>query len=417
MHTTALLAVAVFVLLYGLVSKKLEGTPITAPILAVLFGIAAGPFGLGVIHAERDGEFAKVLAEVTLALVLFHDAARIDLRVLRKNLGTPERLLGPGLALTVVAGLGAGVLFLPDLTLWELALLAAMLAPTDAALGQAVVTQESVPSRVRQALNVESGLNDGMIVPLVALFLACAAGEQSDSAWTWVRHAGEAAGYGIGVGLLVGLTSAALLDRAAAAGWMHSGSRRVAMAAVPLIAFFAAESVHGSGFLAAFIGGLALGSTTKHLERHLYDFTEDSGEFLGMVTWVVFGVAAAPAALECASPGVIAYALASLTVVRMVPVALSLKGLGYSRDAVLFLGWFGPRGLASVVFAIAVLDREGIAGAETVFGVATWTILLSVLLHGATAAPLAKAFGRRSAEEEHHDVPDLPFARGERGTP
>lgn len=414
MHVSVFLPFAVFVFAYGLVSRRIDRTILTAPILAVAYGIALGPAGFEVIHLDMGGEVTRLLAEITLALVLFHDAARIDLRRLRGDVGLPARLLGPGLLGTVALGFGVGLVLLPGLSGWEIALLAALLAPTDAALGQAVVTQKAVPLRVRQALNVESGLNDGLVVPLVAVLTACAAGQSADSAWTWVAHAGRALGYGVFGGAAVGLVAAKLLDRAEASGWMHAGSRRVAVASVPMIAFFAAEALGGSGFLAAFLAGLALGSTTHHIERHLYDFTEDSGELLGQVTWVVFGVAAAPAALECGTPGVILYALLSLTLIRMLPVALALRGVGFSPRTVMFIGWFGPRGLASVVFALAVLGEPEIAGAESLFGVAVWTILLSVVLHGATSAPFARAYGASVDEIDDPAAVEFPAPRSSR---
>lgn len=385
-------------------SKSVDRTPLTLPILAVLFGVAIGPDGLAISGLADSGETVGLLAEFTLALVLFYDAARIDLRLLRKNLGVPERLLGPGLILTVLLGFALGVPLLgrdflggsEGLGLWEIALVAALLAPTDAALGQAVVTQKTVPLRVRQALNVESGLNDGLIVPVVAVLMACSIGASAavDSGpWTWVRHAAEAAGYGVGVGVLIGLIAARALDIASQRDWMHHGAKHIAVAAVPVLAFFVAEELHGSGFLAAFVAGLALGSTTRRPDREFFTFTENTGELLGLLTWIIFGVAAAPAALSCATPAVIGYALLSLTVIRMLPVAIALRGTKFNASTVLFLGWFGPRGLATVVFALAVLEESEIAGAERIFGVAVWTVLLSVLLHGMTAGALARRYG------------------------
>lgn len=414
MHIPVLLTIAIFVLAYGLISRRLDRTPLTAPILALAYGVVTGPYGLDILEVQMGSETMQYLAEITLAMVLFHDAARIDLRAVRRNAATPARLLGPGLLLTVALGFVIGLVLFPGLSPWEVALLAALLAPTDAALGQAVITQETVPARVRQSLNVESGLNDGLIVPLVAVLMACAAGEESSSQWTWIVHGLKAVGYGVGVGIAVGVGAARLLDKAEAAGWMHSGARRVAVAAVPITAYLVAELFHGSGFLAAFIGGLAMGSTTQHLERHLYDFTEDAGELLGVVTWIVFGVLLFPAVLTYATPGVIGYALLSLTVIRMVPVALSLIGMGYHSYTVLFIGWFGPRGLASVVFAITVAGRGDIPGAATIAGVAMWTILLSVLLHGMTASWLARAYGARVSREDDEDVHEFPAPRSRR---
>lgn len=392
--------IASFVLLLGLVSKALTRTPLTAPILAVGFGMLLGPNGLDLIHFRvEEDESILLLAEFTLALLLFYDAAGIDLKLLRSNLGAPERLLTLGLAGTILLGFGLGLLLLDGLGPWEIALLAALLAPTDAALGQAVVTQEAVPIRVRQSLGVESGLNDGLVVPVVAILMACAAGADGgeEGPAAWLAHAGRAAGYGVGVGLLVGFVAAKVLDAAERADWMEDAARRGAVAAVPVGAFFAAESIHGSGFLAAFVAGLTLGGVIRALPRKSFHFGEEAGELFGLVTWIAFGVAAVPYATRCFEASTLVYALLSLTVVRMIPVALALSGSGLRLDTKLFMGWFGPRGLATVVFAIAVLDSEEIAGAERLFGIATWTVLLSVLLHGLTAGVLARRFGARCA--------------------
>ena len=307
MHHVDVVYLGLFVVLYGLVSKRLDGTALTAPMLAVVYGILLGPFGLGLMELDVEGGAIRLLAEFTLALLLFHDAARIDLRLLKQNLGVPERLLGPGLAGTFALGFGLGLLLLGDsflggaagLGAWQVALVAAMLAPTDAALGQAVVSQESVPQRIRQALNVESGLNDGLVVPVVAICLACAVGgAQEAGAGHWVVHAAKAAGYGVLVGVVGGAVLAAMLDRARAAGWAGEGAVHYAVAAVPVVVFFGAELIHGSGFLAAFVAGLAMGSTTRHLERGAYEFTEDAGELLGHLTWIVFGVVSGLGAAE-----------------------------------------------------------------------------------------------------------------------
>jgi len=294
-------------------------------------------------------------------------------------------------------GFAIGVPVLGDeLGLWEIALLAALLAPTDAALGQAVVTQESVPQDERTALNVESGLNDGLVVPLVAALMACSVGsaEGTGEWYTWLLHALKAIGYGVVPGILLGWVAAKLLDLAQSHAWMEEGAAQVAIAAVPVGAFFGAEMMGRSGFLASFVAGLTVGAALRVLPRSCFDFTENATEMLSLITWTVFGITAAPVALECFTGGTILYALLSLTVVRMVPVALALSGTGLPGSAKLFLEWFGPRGLASVVFAVAVFAEDGITGRSQIFGTAIWTVLLSVLLHGMTAGWLARIYGR-----------------------
>ena len=406
MHHLDFIILGVLAFVFGLVSKSIQRTPLTLPIVAVTVGIFIGPFGADISHLHAESETVRLLAELTLALVLFYDASRIDLSRLRTHLSLPVRLLGPGLVATVLLGFGLGVLILggdsasgPGLGLWQIALLAALLAPTDAALGQAVVSQKSVPLDERTALNVESGLNDGLIVPVVAALMACSVGaSHSDStAFTWLGHGAVAIGFGVGPGIIIGWIAAKLLDLAFTRDWMEEGPSRVAVAAVPVGAFFGAEMIGGSGFLAAFVAGIVAGAAVRSLPSSAFEYTENTAETMGIVTWTVFGVTAAPAALECATPPVILYALLSLTVVRMLPVALALLGTGLPVSSKLFLGWFGPRGLASVVFAVAVLGEAEIEGAEQIFGVAVWTVLLSVLLHGLTAGWLARKYGASRA--------------------
>ena len=405
MHPTDLVLFATFVALYGLVSKRLASTPVTAPILAVLYGIAMGPSMLDAIHLEVEGHGVRLLAEFTLAFVLFHDAASVDLRKLKGNRGSPERLLIIALPLTIALGGVLAVLVIgPDeiasdnlgtgIGVWGLLLLGAILAPTDAALGVPVVSSKAVPERVRQTLTVESGLNDGLVVPVVTVLVACTAGTDATGPADWAIVAARAIGVALASGALIGLVGAKLLDLAERHGWVSESAGRATVAAIPIAAFFLAESLGGSGFLAAFLGGLAFGSTTHHLRRDSFDLAEDAGDVLGQITWIAFGVAAVPYASRCARPEVIVFALLALTVVRMAPVALALLGAGHDRKTVLFMGWFGPRGLATVVFALMILDREDIGGAEEVFGAAVWTVLFSVVLHGLTAAPLSKRFGR-----------------------
>lgn len=399
MHGFDVSLIALFVGGFALLSKRLAATPITAPMLALGFGALCGPMGLDLVHFEVDGEEVALLAEFTLALVLFHDAAGIDLGFLRRNLGLPERLLGIGLPLTIVLGwLAAWAMLGGELGGFEAALLAAILAPTDAALGQAVVSDASVPAGVRQGLNVESGLNDGLAVPVVAILLACATGDGQDGPATWIRHALVAVGYGAGVGALIGGGVSALANLADRRGALDDRGARVLLAATPLGAFFGAEALHGSGFLAAFVAGLAVAGVLKEAAHRRLDLVEDLGDVFGQVTWIAFGVAALPFALQCATIPAIAYALLSLTVLRMGPVALGLVGSGAGVAGSLFIGWFGPRGLATVVFALGILHRGDVAGAELIFGVAVWTVVLSAVLHGITAAPLARAFGARQGE-------------------
>jgi sodium/hydrogen antiporter len=390
---------------FGLVSRRLEGTVITAPIVFVSAGMVLGPAGLGLVEFGLDDHTVLLLGEIALAIVLFTDAARINLPSLRQNEGLPLRLLGIGMPLTIVLGTAVAALVLTDLSFWAAAIVGTVLAPTDAALGQAVVSNPRVPARIRQALNVEAGLNDGLSVPFLALFLILAVGEERLSANLWVRFALEQIGLGVLVGVGVGLAGGWLVGRASGRGWMTGSFQRLALLALALIAWAVADQIGGNGFIAAFVGGLAVGPTVERVGEQLIRFTEAEGQLLNLSVFFVFGVLVV-GLMEHLSWEVALYALLSLTVIRMLPVAVSLLGTHLSGVSVLFAGWFGPRGLASIVLGLIVIaEAPQLAGAGQIELVVALTVLLSVLLHGVTAAPLSAAFARR-VEKMAADAPE-----------
>jgi sodium/hydrogen antiporter len=390
---TVLVAV---VFAFGLVSRRLEGTVLTAPIVFVVAGAILGPAGLGLVEFGLDDHTVLLLAEITLALVLFTDAASTNLSTLRENEGLPLRLLGIGMPLTIALGAAVAALVLTDLTFWEAAIVGTVLAPTDAALGQAVVSNPRVPVRVRQALNVEAGLNDGLSVPFLALFLILAeAQEEPLSATLWIRFALEQVGFGVLVGVGVGLVGGWLVSRASERGWMADSFQHLALLALALIAWAVADLIGGNGFIAAFVGGLVVGPTVERVGKQLIRFTDAEGQLLNLSVFFIFGVLVIgliqPLSWEFAL-----YALLSLTVIRMLPVALSLIGTQLCGVSVLFMGWFGPRGLASIVLGLIVVGEAPLLpGRDEIELVVALTVLLSVLLHGATAAPLSEAYARR----------------------
>src|ERR671921_3028393 len=285
------MVLAAVVFAFGLVSRRLEGTVLTAPIVFVVAGAILGPAGLGLVEVNLDDHTVLLVGEIALALVLFTDAARINLSALRQNEGLPLRLLGIGMPLTIALGTASAALLLTDLTFWEAAIVGTVLAPTDAALGQAVVSNPRVPGRMRQALNVEAGLNDGLSVPFLALFLTLAeANEEHLSASVWVRFALEQVGFGVLVGIGVGLLGGWLVSRASRAGWMNESFQRLALLALALIAWAQADTVGGNGFIAAFIGGLALGPSVERVGERLIRSTEAEGELLKLSVFFIFGM-------------------------------------------------------------------------------------------------------------------------------
>jgi sodium/hydrogen antiporter len=401
-----LLVLAVVVFAFGLVSRRLEGTIITAPLLFVAAGVVLGPAGFGVAEFALDEHTVLLLGEIALAVVLFTDAAQTNLRALRQNEALPLRLLGIGMPLTIALGTGAAALLLTDLTFWEAAIVGTVLAPTDAALGQPVVSNPRVPARIRQALNVEAGLNDGLSVPFLALFLTLAEAEEEHlSARVWIRFALEQIGLGVLVGVGVGVVGGWLVSRALRRGWITDSFQRLSLLALAIIAWALADTTGGNGFIAAFVGGLVIGPTVERVGERLIRFTEAEGQLLSLSVFFIFGVLAA-GLVRSLSWTIILYALLSLTAIRMLPVALSLLGTRLRAVSVLFAGWFGPRGLASVVLGLVVVEEAPLlSGRDEIELAVTLTVLLSVLLHGITAAPLSAAYARR-VQRMAADVPE-----------
>ncbi len=391
---STLAILAAFLFFYSAGASRLEKTIVNGALVFVGFGVLCGPLGLNILGLDPGAEGLRTLAEWTLALVLFSDAANSNLGVLKPSLGLPERLLLIGLPLTIALGFGAGVLVLDGLTVLELAILATMLAPTDAALGQAVVTNAAVPAKVRESLNVESGLNDGICVPVLFIFLAIATNKTGDGGMLGLasRLIVEEIGIGAVVGLAVASIASAILKRSISRGWVADSWLPIPVVAIAMTCFATAQSLGGSGFIASFVGGLTFGAMVKQHKEQLLSAAESTGDTFSLLTWVVFGAAVVGHSIEHFSWRIVLYAVLSLTVVRMLPVFLVLAGTGLRTKSKLFMGWFGPRGLASIVFIIIVLGKD-LPGAHILAMTVVFTVILSILAHGLTANPLASAYG------------------------
>jgi sodium/hydrogen antiporter len=391
---TGLAVLAAVVLAYSLVSRRLELSSISAPMVFVAAGIVAGPDVLDLVELDLREGTAFHIAELTLALLLFADAARIDVGLLRTHADLPRRLLGIGMPLTILLGMAAGAVLLTELEFWEAAIVAAVLAPTDAALGQVVVSSRAVPPRIREALLVESGLNDGLSVPFLALFIALAADQAVPEAKDWFVFAVEQIGLGTLIGAAVGGGGAWLVERSARRGLTTSLFEQFAVLALAVLAFVLADEAGGNGFIAAFVGGLAAGKVGALAGERIFEFTEEQGQLLGLAVFFMFGTVAI-AFLDAADLGIVLYGLLSLTLVRMVPVALSVAGMGFRPSTVAFMGWFGPRGLASIILALVVVDEEPeLPALGLILAAMTVTVLASVVLHGLSAAPLVRSYAR-----------------------
>lgn len=392
---------SIFVFLYSLVSGGLEKTPFSGAIIFTLFGLMVGSLGLGILNLHVDTEGLMILAELTLALVLFTDAANANIRELKKSYNIPLRLLLIGLPITILLGFGVGVLFFDGLQLLEIALIAIMLAPTDAALGKAVVTNEAVPTNIREGLNVESGLNDGICVPILFIFLELATsgvvgGGTSGLALTLVS---QAIGIGCGIGVGMTLLGIWLLRACADRGWITETWQQLPVPALAVACFSVAQWLGGSGFIACFVGGMLFGWRKKQHKHTLLLAAEGTGDTMALITWVIFGAAVVGQAIGSFSWPVVLYALLSLTLIRMVPVFLVLTGMNLRGDEKLFIGWFGPRGLASIVFAVIVIN-EHLPGSGTIAMTVACTIILSIIGHGLSANPLVNMLVSRLRREK-----------------
>jgi NhaP-type Na+/H+ or K+/H+ antiporter len=371
-----------FVMLYSILAGGIERTWVSGPIVFTAFGALIGPVGLDLLSFENGGETLRTLAELTLALVLFTDAAGAHLRVLRKAAQLPVRLLLIGLPMTIGLGYLVGMLLKVHLSALEVALVATMLAPTDAALGKAVVTNVAVPDDVRQGLNLESGLNDGICVPILFVFLALTKDVVSGKE-SWNLALGlvsEALGIGLAVGVVLTFLVVQLLSFSARHHWITKTWLQLPVVGLALTCFAAAQLLGGSGFVASFTGGLLFGYLTKQHGETLLRAAEGTGDTFASITWRL-----------------VLYAVLSLTLIRMLPVFLALTGMRLSTEGKLFIGWFGPRGLASIVFALIILEAN-LPHSHNIAVVVACTVILSILAHGVTANPWARAYGRRSRQ-------------------
>jgi len=385
---------AIMILGYGIFSKLSEKSIISAPMVFVTVGILIS-FIVG--ESWKEGINASVvepIAQITLILVLFNDASTLDLKKLLRDRRLPMRLLFIGLPITMVLGILLAIPLFPGIDIWPLAMMAIILSPTDAALGLAVVTSDIVPLRIRQTINVESGLNDGIAFPPLLICIAVLSGESTgDSGFShWGIFILKQFIYGPAIGGLVGWLGGYLVDIASKRGWMNHTFQRLASIAIAFLAFSLAEMVHGNGFIAAFFAGMLLGTQTEEIRERLHEFGEAESQALILFIFLLLGMILVPFSFPYWDAPTVIYAILSLTIIRMLPVAISLLGTGLSWGTIGFIGWFGPRGIASVLYLLMVFIDLGREGYEKIYAVITLTVLLSIFLHGITAIPLSKLY-------------------------
>ena len=390
--------ILVGIIVFAALSRRLEASYFTLPMVFTVFGWLIGQGGVQLVPMEAEHEVIQVIAEITLVLVLFSDASRVKLRELAQNYAIPARMLLIGMPLTILLGTLLAHWVSPDIS-WMVALfVAAVLTPTDAALGQSVVTSPGVPLRLRQSINVESGLNDGLALPVV-MIAAIASAEMAGLAVDGVP--GNVIVYtlkqvilgpltGIGLGYLL----ARILDASINARFITTSCQGIYFMIAAFLAFVTAELIGGNGLIAAFVGGLVFGNSLKCSAEFIEEFMESEGQLLTIFTFLIFGAVMVPLGIEHATWKTLVLAISFLSVVRMLPIWLSLAGSGLSLYEKVFLGWFGPRGLASILFALLFLERFEIPGGDEILACVVLTVMLSIVLHGVSANPMAARFGR-----------------------
>ncbi len=386
MNSYWLAAVAAFLVAYGLVSKRLSTTIFTGPLLFVSFGLLMGPRVLDLIQLEGDPGTVDILLEATLVLVLFSDAMAINAKSWRKEAYIPERLLGIGLPLTIALGFVAAMLCFGDFSIWEAALVAAILAPTDAALGQAVISNPRVPRSIRHGLNVESGLNDGIVFPLVMLLIAATLeAEGASTAGDALWFIAKTVIFSTLVGIVVGWLGGKLTTFARQRDWLDPTWGQLGILAFAALSYGLAVPFGGSGFISAWVAGFTFGLVAKEGLEEMSVFADALGQLMVMISFFVFGNAILGPALGSITWEVVLYAALSLTLLRMAPVAVSMVRSGNRLPSILYMGWFGPRGLASIVFAIVILEEAELPHIPLIIVIMATTVGMSVVAHGITA--------------------------------
>jgi sodium/hydrogen antiporter len=385
---------AALLLVFAALANGLGRRSVTAPIAFVTAGaaisLAAGDPSVETILQIR------LVAEVTLALILFHDAAQVSPRLLRGEARPVSRLLLLALPLTVLLGYAGARIAFPEAATMTALLLATALAPTDAGLGASILADPAVPVRVRRLLNFESGLNDGLVTPVVLFSIAAVAGAEGLRPGVSVATAVLALLGGAVVGALVGVLGARLLGWSLRRELSTRHSRALAVLGLPVLAFFLASLTGGEAFIASFVAGMAFAGSARWAEGEasVFTLTESLSEVSGYLVWLAFGFAATPVMLAHLSWAGLVYALLSLTVFRMVPVGIVMLRSGFRWPTISFVGWFGPRGLATVVFALIALESlELTASGRQVLATVALVVLASVVAHGLTAGPLGRRYG------------------------
>ena len=396
-------AVAGVVLLYAAYSRRMSNSVVTGPMVFVFLGWLVSDSGLDLVKVEIDGDLTKALFKMTLALLLFIEASRTDVRALRADAGWVMRLLFVTMPIVILFGAVAAWLLFDGISVWEAAVLGVILAPTDSALGLPVVSNMAVPGRVRRTLVAESGLNDGLALPLALIFTAAALADLGIEVESGpVEFILKQVGVGVVGGVVFGAAAGWLVAQALGGLNISSKWLNLAPIAAALLAYAGTEALEGNGFVAVWVAGLLYGWVLRGVteDEHEYaGFTEDLNGILVLASFFVFGATMLGHALDVVSVEMVVFGLLSLIVIRPLATVVGFVGDKSSLISKLFIGWFGPRGIASIIIVAIVVKEAGLAKDDVLVAITSIAVALSVYLHGVTAAPGASWFGRWATEE------------------
>ena len=391
-----ILGIIMVILGYGYYSRLLNRYYISGPMVFTTIGILLSPLFFGEEFLHLEGEIVQTMAEIALIVVLFADASTLNVKRFGKGWRLPIRMLGIALPLTILFAAAVAIWLFPGESPLYLLLLSLFLAPTDAALGKAVVTDPIVPEKIRSTINVESGLNDGFVFPvLITVVALIGSGQEHIQDNSWIGYVLKQIALGIVGGVVIGWLGSFQAKISMRHDWLEQSYRNLIPFALAIFAYYFSEYIGGNGYIGAFIAGMVMGNLTPELQKNIEEFVESEGELLILVIFTLFGLVIVPMVIDTWSWKVLLFALLSLTLFRIVPVVISLTGLRLDAPTRLFLGWFGPRGIASILYMMIVVHQLGGGeGHEMIYGTVTLTVLLSIFLHGLSAKPLAKLYAK-----------------------
>ena len=389
-----MLVLGLLLLVTSALSGWLHGTVLSISVLSLAVG--AGLSLWGVLDVQPDTPGLIEVIELALVLTLFSDGLTVERELLQERWRDPALALAVAMPVTLLLIALAGKLLFAELTWAEALLLGAVLAPTDPVVTSSVVSSPRVPAAVRHSLNLESGLNDGLALPFVLVFIVLAS-PGGDAGTSALETAGESVAGAI-IGTAVALGGGWLLHRLPGGGLdeRHDGVYSLAIA---LIAFGLAEVTIGNGLVSTFVAGIALGVSEAELPRAFTRFNENLSAILQIAAFALFGALVVTTDDPSSPLAVVAFILALLLVARPAAIALAFARSRLRRPEKVFIAWFGPKGVASMLFALFVLESHA-PDRTVVFEIASFAILASILAHGLTDTVGARWVEARLARSE-----------------